>query len=105
MSDVQLAPDEIPAATNRTGISDGANVEVGHPDDFAARDDFDSGPDPEQWDEPEARDEYDYVPAEDRVKGPSITEWSEEARAERGAEIVEVPEEDLDHALAPDEIG
>lgn len=99
-----LAPDEIPAATNRTGLLDGANVEIGDPDTFAESDPYDKGPDPEQWADPEARVELPFVPAEDRVKGPSIFEWSAEAREERGAEIVEAPVTDPDD-LAPDEIG
>lgn len=99
-----LAPDEIPAAVNRSGLLDGANVEVGDPADFAEQDAYDSGPAPEQWADPEGREELPFVPAVDRVKGPSVTEWSTEAREERGAEIVEAPKTDPAD-LAPDEIG
>lgn len=69
----------------------------------------DQGPDPDakgpgdEWDDPAARDEEPYETAE--IKGPSEAQWSDDARATRGAERPPAPEQedpDAEPAKGPD---
>lgn len=69
--------------TSRSGIADGVEAEL-NPGPAEPSGDV-KGPDPAQWDDPEARESSNFDPADGEVKGPDPAEWGDEARKARGA--------------------
>lgn len=76
-------------ANDKSGVSDEIEVVINASGEERGMPEGAKGPDPEEWEDPEDRDEPEFVPAVGGVvKGPDPAQWSDEARAERGAVTV-----------------
>lgn len=76
-------------ANDKSGVSDDVEAVLNASGEERGPVEGSKGPDPEVWDDPEARDEPEFVPADEEPKGPDPAQWSEEARAARGASDVD----------------